>query len=87
MFTEFGKTSIRIKQNPIIFVQHLSFLSDKKFQTVGQLSSNYSGDFAKTAPLSYSEPGVYRGIHYFLIFLKNIDRGYSLEMTQCFEQK
>ena len=48
MFTEFGKTSIPIKQNPIIFVQHLSFLSDKNFQTVGQLSSNYPEDFAKS---------------------------------------
>ena len=35
MFTEFEKTSIQIKQNPIIF------------QTVGQQSSNFSEDFAK----------------------------------------
>ena len=42
-------TSIQIKQNPIIFVQHFSFLSDKNFQTVGQLlSSNYSKVYAKT---------------------------------------
>ena len=31
-----------------IFVRHFSFLFDKNLQTVGQLSSNYSGDFAKT---------------------------------------
>ena len=49
VFTEFGKTSIRIKQNPIIFVRHFSFLSNKNFQAVGQLSSKYSEDFAKTA--------------------------------------
>ena len=48
MFTGFEKTSIRIKQNSIIFVRHFSFLSDKNFQTVGQLSSNYSEVFAKT---------------------------------------
>ena len=48
VFTELGKTSIRIKQNPIIFVWHFSFLSDQNFQTVGQLSSNYSEDLAKT---------------------------------------
>ena len=39
---------IQIKQNPIIFVRHFSFLSNKNFQTVGQLSSNYSEDFTKT---------------------------------------
>ena len=49
MLTEFGKTSIRIKRNPIFFVRHFSFLSDQNFQTVGQLSSNCSEDFAKTA--------------------------------------
>ena len=27
----------------------------------------------------YSKTGVYRGIHFFLIFALNIDRGYSLE--------
>ena len=48
MFTELGKTSIRIKQNPIIFVRHFSFLSDQNFQTVGQLFSNNSEDFVKT---------------------------------------
>ena len=48
MFTELGKTSIQIKQNPIIFVQHFSFLSDQNFQTTGQLSSNNLEDFAKT---------------------------------------
>ena len=45
-FTEFGRTSIQIQQNPIIFVRHFSSLSN--FQTFGQLSSNYSEDFAKT---------------------------------------
>ena len=48
VFTGFEKISIRIKQNPIIFVQHFSFLSDNNFQTDGQLSSNYSEVFAKT---------------------------------------
>ena len=48
MFTELGKTSIRIKQNPIIFFRHIFFLSNQNFQTVGQLSSNNSEDFAKT---------------------------------------
>ena len=48
VFTGFKMTSIRIKQNPIIFVRHFSFLSDKNFQTVGQLSSNYSDVYAKT---------------------------------------
>ena len=38
VFAEYVKTSIR----------HFSFLSDKNFQTVRQLSSNISGDFAKT---------------------------------------
>ena len=41
-------TIIRIKQNPIIFVRYFSFVSDKNFQTVGQLSSNYSEVYAKT---------------------------------------
>ena len=31
-------------------------------------------------PLLYSKTGVYRGIHYFLILLQNIDCGYSLEL-------
>ena len=42
------KTSNRTKLNPVIFVCHFSFLSDKTYQTVGQLSSNISEDFAKT---------------------------------------
>ena len=42
VFTEYEKTSIQTKQNHIdIFVWHFSFLSDKNFQTVGQLSGNY----------------------------------------------
>ena len=49
-----GKTSIRIKQNPIIFVRHFSFLSDQNFQIVGQLSSNNSEDFAKTDYCQFS---------------------------------
>ena len=36
VFTEYEKTSIQTKQNPLdIFVRHFSFLSDKYFQTVG----------------------------------------------------
>ena len=57
MFIEFGKTSIRIKQNPIIFVRHFSSLSDKNFQTVGQLSSTYSENFAKTVVFAYAKTG------------------------------
>ena len=30
-------------------------------------------------PLLYNKTGVYRGIHFFLIFALNIDCGYSLE--------
>ena len=30
-------------------------------------------------PLLYSKPGDYRGIHFFLFLLQNIDCGYSLE--------
>ena len=48
VFTENEKTRIDTKQNPIIFVLHFYFLSDKNCQTVGQLSSNSSEDFAKT---------------------------------------
>ena len=34
MFTEYEKTTIQTKQNPIdIFVRHFSFLSDKNFQS------------------------------------------------------
>ena len=33
---------------PCKVVQHFSFLSDKSFQTVGQLSSNSPEDFAET---------------------------------------
>ena len=47
VFTENGKNSIQTKQNSIIFVWHLSCLSDINFQSVGQLSSNMS-DFAKS---------------------------------------
>ena len=36
------------QSSPVSFVQHFSFLSDKNFQTIGQLSSNISEDFAKT---------------------------------------
>ena len=32
----------------LLFLEHFSFPSDKNFQTVGQLSSNISEDFAKT---------------------------------------
>ena len=38
------KTSIQTKQIPVIFVQQFSFLSEKIFQSVG----NISEDFAKT---------------------------------------
>ena len=58
MFTGFEKTSILIKQNPIIFVWHFSFLSDKNFQTVVQLSSNYSEVFAKTDKEKYLKANV-----------------------------
>ena len=46
-----GKTSIQTKQSPVIFVQQFSFLSEKIFQSVVQLSGNISEDFAKTAGL------------------------------------
>ena len=42
------KTSIQTKQSPVSFVQQFSFLSKKIFQSVRQLSSNISEDFAKT---------------------------------------
>ena len=42
------KTSIQTKQNLVIFVQQFSFLSEKNFQSVGQLYGNISEDFAKT---------------------------------------
>ena len=48
VFTECGNTSIQTKQSPVIFVWQFSFLSDKIFQSVGQLSGNISEDFAKT---------------------------------------
>ena len=41
----------------------------------------YKFDPLKT-PLLYSKTGVYRGIHFFLFLLKNIDCGYSLEPPQ-----
>ena len=34
-------------------------------------------------PLLYSKTGIYRGIHYFLFLLQNIDCGYSLEPPHC----
>ena len=54
VFTEYGKTSIQTKGSPFIFVQQLSFLSEKIFQSVGQLSGNVSEDFAKTGTLVLS---------------------------------
>ena len=42
VFTEYGKTSIQTKQSAVIFVQQFSFLSNKIFQSVGQLSGNIS---------------------------------------------
>ena len=44
-----GKTSIQTKQKPVIYVQQFSFLTEKNFHSVGQLSGNILEDFAKTA--------------------------------------
>ena len=42
VFTEYRKTSIQTKRSPVIFVQQISFLSEKIFQSVRQLSQKIS---------------------------------------------
>ena len=43
-------------------------------------NSFFDCDITKKSPCkSASKTGVYRGIHFFLFLLQNIDRGYSLE--------
>ena len=70
VFTEYGKTSIQTKQNPVIFVQQFSLLSEKIFQSAGQLSGNISEDSTKTEAyiqnLVKNDPVVYeKSIHVF----------------------
>ena len=43
-----GKNSIQTKQSPVIFVQQFSFVSEKIFPSVRQLSGNISEVFGKT---------------------------------------